>query len=204
MAGHPVAATSSSTPQRRSASTPGGWMIRVETVSLGNVDRSTSSTLYPLRARCMAVGDPAQRARRRWRRTGGPRRMASSSQSPCSWKLTMSAPRSMSVTRMLQRTTGTHRLQRNPWSSRTRALPGLVRNSYLQDVVDLKHLLRLRRVDKRFVRALGRCYPPATTADGARQGGASGRHWSAWSPQWRTGRGLTETLAELGCGGAGR
>ena len=34
----------------------------VETVSLGNVARSTSSTRWPLRASSIAVGDPAQRA----------------------------------------------------------------------------------------------------------------------------------------------
>jgi hypothetical protein len=42
--GQPVAVTCSSSPHRRSASTPGGWMKWVDTVSLGNVARSTTST----------------------------------------------------------------------------------------------------------------------------------------------------------------
>ena len=33
-----------------------------ETVSLGNVARSTTSTRYPFRDRSIAVGEPAQRA----------------------------------------------------------------------------------------------------------------------------------------------
>ena len=42
--GQPVATILSRMPQRLSASTPGAWMKWVETVSLGNVDRSTTST----------------------------------------------------------------------------------------------------------------------------------------------------------------
>jgi hypothetical protein len=44
MGGQPVATSRSSSPQRRSASTPGGWTQWLETVSLGNVTRSISST----------------------------------------------------------------------------------------------------------------------------------------------------------------
>ena len=42
--GHPVAVTRSSSPHRRSAAMPGGWIRCVEIVSLGNVARSTTST----------------------------------------------------------------------------------------------------------------------------------------------------------------
>ena len=54
--------TSSSSPHRWSAATPGAWITWVERVSLGNVARSTASTRYPLRASSMAVGEPAARA----------------------------------------------------------------------------------------------------------------------------------------------
>src|SRR5438046_8306373 len=37
-------------------------MSKVDAVSLGNVDRSTSSTRWPARASSIAVGDPAHRA----------------------------------------------------------------------------------------------------------------------------------------------
>lgn len=60
--GHPEARTASSNPQRCSAATPGGWITWVESESLGNVARSTSSTLWPARASSMAVGAPAHRA----------------------------------------------------------------------------------------------------------------------------------------------
>jgi len=42
--GQPVAVTRSNSPQLRNFCTPGGWMHSVETVSLGKVARSTSST----------------------------------------------------------------------------------------------------------------------------------------------------------------
>ena len=42
--GQPVALTASSRPQRCRAATPGAWMMCVDTVSLGNVARSTTST----------------------------------------------------------------------------------------------------------------------------------------------------------------
>ena len=42
--GQPVAMILSRMPQRRRAATPGAWMKCVETVSLGNVERSTTST----------------------------------------------------------------------------------------------------------------------------------------------------------------
>src|SRR5919201_6410633 len=60
--GHPGAISSSRSPHRRNASTPGAWMRWVDKVSLGNPARSTTRTRYPLRASSMAVGDPAQRA----------------------------------------------------------------------------------------------------------------------------------------------
>ena len=60
--GQPVAVTASSSPQRRRAATPGGWIIRVDSVSLGNVAWSTSSTRWPMRASSIARGAPAQRA----------------------------------------------------------------------------------------------------------------------------------------------
>ena len=40
--GHPLPATLSSRPQRRSAETPGAWTMCVDTVSLGNDARSTT------------------------------------------------------------------------------------------------------------------------------------------------------------------
>ena len=49
-------------PTGRSAATPGGCTTCVESVSLGNVARSTRSTRWPWRASSMAVGEPAQRA----------------------------------------------------------------------------------------------------------------------------------------------
>src|SRR5439155_1363938 len=52
----------SSRPQRASAATPGGCTTCVDTTSLGNIARSTISTRYPLRAKSMPVGEPAQRA----------------------------------------------------------------------------------------------------------------------------------------------
>jgi hypothetical protein len=39
-----------------------GYTTCEETVSLGNVARSTTSTRYPFLAKSMAVGEPAQRA----------------------------------------------------------------------------------------------------------------------------------------------
>jgi hypothetical protein len=42
--GQPVAVTWSSSPQRRSAATPGPWIMWVDSVSLGNIARSTTST----------------------------------------------------------------------------------------------------------------------------------------------------------------
>src|SRR3954468_20485199 len=60
--GQPVAVTASSRPHRRSAATPGAWIAWVESVSLGKVARSTSSTRWPARASSIAVGEPAQRA----------------------------------------------------------------------------------------------------------------------------------------------
>jgi hypothetical protein len=62
MGGQPVATTSSSSPQLRRAATPGAWIRWVETVSLGNVARSTTRTRYPRRASSIATGEPAQRA----------------------------------------------------------------------------------------------------------------------------------------------
>jgi hypothetical protein len=56
------AATRPSSPQRSSRAMPGGWMRRVDSVSLGKEARSTSKTRRPLRASNMAVGEPAQRA----------------------------------------------------------------------------------------------------------------------------------------------
>src|SRR5882724_6696146 len=62
MGGHPVAARRSSRPHRDSAPTPRGCTRWVDTVSLGKVARSTTSTRYPFRASNIAVGEPAQRA----------------------------------------------------------------------------------------------------------------------------------------------
>jgi hypothetical protein len=44
IAGHPVASRRSRSPHRFSAATPGGWIMCVEIVSLGNVALSTSNT----------------------------------------------------------------------------------------------------------------------------------------------------------------
>ena len=63
IAGHPDATSSSSSPQRFSAATPGCHTRWVDSRrSLGNVLRSTSSTRCPLRASSMAVDAPAHRA----------------------------------------------------------------------------------------------------------------------------------------------
>ncbi len=60
--GHPVAVSRSISPHRARAAAPSGCTTCEETVSLGNVARSITSTRYPFRARSIAVGDPAQRA----------------------------------------------------------------------------------------------------------------------------------------------
>ena len=60
MGGQPV--TPRISPQRCSAATPSGCTMWVETVSLGNLARSTTSTRSPRRASSIAVGEPAQRA----------------------------------------------------------------------------------------------------------------------------------------------
>ena len=60
--GHPVATTRSRSPHFASAAEPSGWMMWVESMSLGNFALSTTSTRYPLRAKHIAAGDPAQRA----------------------------------------------------------------------------------------------------------------------------------------------
>jgi hypothetical protein len=52
----------STSPQRLNAATAGACTTCVETVSLGNSARSTTSTRWPMRASSMAVGEPAQRA----------------------------------------------------------------------------------------------------------------------------------------------
>src|SRR5215472_18873856 len=58
-----VAARRSSRPHRFSAAEPAWWTKWLENaMSLGNTERSTSSTLYPLRASSRATGEPAQRA----------------------------------------------------------------------------------------------------------------------------------------------
>ena len=44
MGGQPVALTVSSSPHRASAATPGAWITCVDSVSLGNDARSTTST----------------------------------------------------------------------------------------------------------------------------------------------------------------
>src|SRR3954453_8251144 len=52
----------SSSPQRCRRATPGSWMKWLRKVSLGKAARSRRRTRYPLRARSMAVGEPAHRA----------------------------------------------------------------------------------------------------------------------------------------------
>src|SRR5436190_4463154 len=58
----PSPPTAAEAPQRSRAATADGWTTCVDTVSLGNVARSTIRTRYPLRAWSIAVGEPAQRA----------------------------------------------------------------------------------------------------------------------------------------------
>ena len=60
--GHPVAVSRSINPHRARAAAPSGCTTCEDTVSLGNVARSTTSTRYPFRASSIAVGEPAQRA----------------------------------------------------------------------------------------------------------------------------------------------
>ncbi len=63
IAGQPERTSSSSSPQRFSAATPGCQTRWVDSrMSLGNVLRSTSSTRCPWRASSMAVDAPAHRA----------------------------------------------------------------------------------------------------------------------------------------------
>src|SRR4051812_18713128 len=58
----PVARTRSRTPSRESRLIAGAWKICVDSVSRGNVARSTTATRTPCRASSAASGDPAQRA----------------------------------------------------------------------------------------------------------------------------------------------
>ena len=60
--GQPVAITRSRRPHSESDRTPSEVRKCVESVSLGNVALSTTSTLWPCRASSMPVGEPAQRA----------------------------------------------------------------------------------------------------------------------------------------------
>src|SRR6266536_878505 len=62
MAGAPLASTAGSSPQRCSWTTPGRAIWWVETVSAGNVVRSTRATSCPRRASSSAVAAPAARA----------------------------------------------------------------------------------------------------------------------------------------------